>query len=140
MPLRGGQALGRVHAVAALVFVAAIVAQVVLAGLALSNLGGSGDFSGHAEFGYTWVGLAALAVLVTALAARRPRRDVAIVIGLFVQYIVQTLLPAARGSMPFVAALHPLNAMLLFAFAAWYARHAWRAASMASTPPMSAEG
>jgi len=120
--------LRRVHALAAAVFVAAIVIQVVLAGLAIANLGGSGDFATHAEFGYTWVGLSALALLVTALLARRPRRDVGIAVVLFVQYIVQTLLPAARESMPFLAALHPLNAMLLFGLATWYAVHAWRAA------------
>jgi hypothetical protein len=130
-------ALRRVHAFAAAVFVASIVVQVVLAGLAISNLGGSGDFATHAEFGYTWVGLAALALLVTALLARRPRRDVGIVAVLFVDYIVQTLLPGARGSLPFIAALHPLNAMLLFGGAAWYARHAWRSA-MAPAPAPSA--
>ena len=121
-------ALRRIHAVAALVFVAAIVVQVVLAGMAIANLGGSGDFSTHIDFGYTWVGLASLAVLVTALIARMPRRDVLITVGMLVLYIVQTLLPAARSSIPFVAALHPLNAMLLFLIATWYARHAWRSA------------
>ena len=125
--------LRRVHAVAAILFVAAIVVQVVLAGLAIANLGGSGDFSSHAEFGYTWVGLASLALVVTALLARRPRRDVGITLGLFVLYIVQTLLPAAKESMPFVAALHPLNAMVLFALAIWYARRAWLAGMTAST-------
>lgn len=129
--------LQRLHATAAWVFVATIVVQVVLAGLAISNLGGSGDFRGHAEFGYTWVGLAALAVVVTALLARRPRQDALITVGLLAQYIVQTMLPAARSSIPFLAALHPLNAMLLFVLALWYATRAWRssgAASAASVP------
>ena len=120
--------LRRVHAVAAVVFVVMIVIQVVLAGLAIGSLGGSGNFGAHVEFGYTWVGLAALAVVVTALLARMPRRDVLIAVGLLGLYIVQTLLPEARSSIPFVAALHPLNAMLLFALAAWYAWHAWRVA------------
>ena len=133
--------LRRVHAAAAVVFVTAIVVQVFLAGLAISNLGGSGDFATHIEFGYTWVGLAALALLVTALVARRPRRDVGITLGLFVLYIVQTLLPAAKASVPAIAALHPLNAMLLFAVSIWYARHAWRAAMQASKPaPMPTAG
>ena len=120
--------LRRVHAVAAVAFVVTIVVQVVLAGLALAELGGSGDFSSHIAFGYEAVGLAALALLVTAFIARRPRGDVLIAVGLFVQYIVQTSLPSLRASIPAAAALHPLNAMLLFIFAAWYARHAWRAA------------
>lgn len=126
-------ALVRLHAAAAVVFVAAIVVQVVLAGLAIANLGGSGDFSTHIEFGYTWVGLAGLAVVLTALAARRPRREVGITLGLLALYIVQTALPAAKASMPFVAALHPLNAMILFGLAAWYARRTWSVA-MPATP------
>lgn len=117
--------LRRLHAVAAIAFVATIIVQVFLAGSAIANLGGSGDFSTHREFGFMWVGLAALAVLVTALVARRPRRDVGISAGLLVLYIVQTILPGAKASAPWVAALHPVNAMLLFALAVWYARHAW---------------
>jgi hypothetical protein len=47
---------------------------------------------------------------------------------MLVLYIVQTLLPNFRASAPWVAALHPVNALFLFALAAWYARLAWRAA------------
>lgn len=126
-------ALVRLHAAAAVIFVAAIVVQVVLAGLAIANLGGSGDFSTHIGFGYTWVGLAGLALVLTAFAARRPRREVGITLGLLVLYIIQTMLPAAKGSMPFIAALHPLNAMFLFGLAVWYARRTW-AVAMPATP------
>ena len=73
--------LQRVHVAAAVLFVAAIVLQVFLAGSAIANLGGSGSFSTHVEFGYTGIG-----------------------------------------------ALHPVNALLLFAVSAWYARRAWQAA------------
>ncbi|HXI79830.1 MAG TPA: DUF6220 domain-containing protein [Verrucomicrobiae bacterium] len=118
----------RLHAAAAVIFVAAIIIQVFLAGAAIANLGGSGNFESHIEFGYTWVGLASLALVLTALAARRPRRDVAIVIGVLVLYIVQTLLPGARASLPWVAALHPVNALFLFAIAIWYARRMLRTA------------
>ena len=96
-------------------------------------LGGSGDFSTHIEFGYTWVGLAGLAVVLTALAARRPRWDFGITLGLLALYIVQTALPAAKSSYPAIAALHPLNAMFLFALAAWYARRAWLAATASTS-------
>ena len=118
----------RLHAAAAVIFVAAIIIQVFLAGAEIANLGGSGNFESHIEFGYTWVGLASLALVLTALAARRPRRDVAIVIGVLVLYIVQTLLPGARASLPWVAALHPVNALFLFAIAIWYARRMLRTA------------
>jgi uncharacterized membrane protein YhaH (DUF805 family) len=120
--------LERVHAAVAGLFVVAIVVQVFLAGAALANLGGSGNFSTHMEFGYTWIGMVALALLVTALVARRPRRDVGIVAAIFVLYVVQTMLPGARTSAPWIAALHPVNALFLFALAVWYARRTWRAA------------
>ena len=120
--------LKRLHAAVASLFVVAILVQVFLAGAALANLGGSGNFETHVEFGWTWIGIAALAVLLTALVARRPRRDSLIALGLFGLYIVQVVLPSFRASAPWVAALHPVNALFLFAFSAWYARRAWRAA------------
>lgn len=121
-------ALLRVHAAAAAIFVVAIVVQVFLAGLAIANLGGSGNFSAHIDFGYTWIGLAALALLVTVFVARRPRRDVGVVVAIIVLYVIQTILPAFKSSSPAIAALHPVNALLLFAVAAWYARRLWLAA------------
>ena len=114
--------LRRVHAGVALLFVAALVVQVFLAGLAIADLGGSGSFATHIEFGYTWIGLVMLLLLVTVLIARRPRADVGIVALLLVLYIVQTILPGLRASAPALAALHPVNALLLFGVAAWYAR------------------
>lgn len=124
--------LRRVHVAAAFIFVVAIVVQVFLVGLAIANLGGSGDFTAHKEFGYTWVGFASLAVVLTAAAARLPRRDVAITFGMLLLYVVQILLPGAKGSAQWIAALHPVNAMLLFGVATWYAIRAWRTMSVAA--------
>ncbi len=120
------QGLRRLHAGAAWLFVASIVVQVFLIGAAMRQLGGSNDFSSHVDFGYTYVGLAALAVLVTAVIARVGRRAIGISVGLLVLYVVQTSLPYAKASIPLIAALHPVNALLLFALAVWYARRAWR--------------
>jgi hypothetical protein len=120
-----------VHALAAVVFVVAIVVQVFLAGAALLQLGGNGDFRTHIDFGYTAVGLAALAVLVTAALARVGRRRIGMSALLLVLYVVQTSLPYAKESMPAIAALHPVNALLLFALAAWFAWTAWRDRSAA---------
>jgi hypothetical protein len=125
------QALRQVHAVVAWVFVATIVYQIYLAGAAIANLGGSGDFSAHAGFGFEAVGLAALAVLITAIIARVPRRDIGWSFLLLLQYVIQTILPGLRGTSPAIAALHPLNAVLLFALATWYARHAWMTRNVA---------
>jgi hypothetical protein len=118
----------RVHAVVAAIFAVAIVVQVFLAGAAIANLGGSGNFGSHIEFGYTWIGIATVALVVTVLLARRPRREVGIVTAIVVLYIVQTTLPGFRESVPTIAALHPVNALVLFAVAAWYARRVGREA------------
>ena len=118
--------LPRIHALAAIVFVAAIVIQIFLAGAALAQLGGSGNFSTHIEFGYWGLFITGLVMLITAFVARLPRREIGFVALIFVLYIVQTFLPTLRSSAAFVAALHPLNAAFLFALAAWYARRAWQ--------------
>ncbi len=120
--------LRRLHAIAAWLLVAGIVIQVFLAGSAIAVLGGTGNFSTHVEFGYTAIGLLALAVVLTAVAARSARQDVGASFGLLLLYVVQTALPQFRASMPAIAALHPVNAMLVFGLAAWYARRAWRRA------------
>lgn len=120
-------ALRRLHVAMAILYVVAILAQVFLAGAAIANLGGSGNFGTHIEFGYTWLGLASLLLVVSALVARRPAREVGYTLAILALYIVQTILPALKGSAPVIAALHPVNALFLFGLAAWYARRAWQA-------------
>ena len=117
----------RLHAFAAILWVVAIIVQVFLAGAALGNLGGSGDFATHRDFGYT-IGIVQLIALVLAFPARMSGRDKAISAGNLVLYIVQTILPPLRATLPFIAELHPLNAMILFTLSVWYAWHAWRIA------------
>jgi hypothetical protein len=127
------RALAIGHALAAWLLVAAIAVQVLLVGLALRNLGGSGDFSLHVEFGYTVVGILALAVVLTAVAGGVPRRDLALALGLLILYFVQTALPALRTTLPAAAALHPPTALVLFGLAAWLAIRATR--RLARTEP-----
>jgi Family of unknown function (DUF6220) len=102
-------------------FVAAVVIQVFLIGLGLF-----GDVSyrqTHIEFGYS-IGILVLLLLIAALVARPGLRTVGLVLGLFVLYIVQTLLPSARQAYPAIAALHPVNALLMFGLALYVARSA----------------
>ena len=115
----------RLHAWAAILWVVAIIVQVFLAGAAIGNLGGSGDFASHMNFGYT-MGVVQLIALVLAFPARMSTRDKQISAGLLVLYVVQTVLPNFKGNVPAIAALHPVNALFLFALAAWYARRAWQ--------------
>jgi hypothetical protein len=119
-------------------FVAMIVIQVFLIGLGL--FGDASYRAMHIEFGYTWVGLAALALLVSGLLARPGRRTVGLVVAVFVLYIVQIFLPSARQSYPAIAALHPVNALLLFGLALYLARSAMALArvSDASQGPVAA--
>jgi cytochrome c oxidase assembly factor CtaG len=127
------------HAWAAILWVAAIIVQVFLAGQAIANLGGSGDFTTHIGFGYT-IGIVQLVVLILAFPARLSGRDKWISAGILGLYVVQTLLPGLKSVSPFISALHPLNAMLLFAVSIWYARHALRIASVPTdAPAMAAE-
>jgi hypothetical protein len=100
----------RVHLAATWLFLAAILLQVFLIGLVLFA---GGSIENHRGFGYMIIFIA-LAVLLTALWARVPRRDgwmAAAVLGL---YIVQTSFPMFKASAPVVAALHPVFAILLF--------------------------
>ncbi|HEX5588917.1 MAG TPA: DUF6220 domain-containing protein [Candidatus Limnocylindrales bacterium] len=122
-----------VHAGVAWLFVLAILVQVFLAGTAIVNLGGSGNFATHIDFGYTVIGILALAVLIAAIAARAGRRDIGIAFGMLVLYVVQTSLPYARSSIPEIAALHPVNALLLFGLAVIVARRALRQATAPRT-------
>jgi hypothetical protein len=121
--------LRRLHAWVAVAFVASIVVQVFLAGAAIANLGGSGDFETHRQFGYIAVGIVALALVVTALVARLPRREVGYAVLLFVLYFVQTVLPNLTSVSSVFGALHPVNALFMFGLSVWYARRAWAAAA-----------
>ena len=110
----------RLHTPIAWLFVVAILVQVFLAGLAI--FGAAGGFALHIEFGYTAIGLLTLAVLLTAVAGGLPRREIGLSLLLLVLYVVQTILPSARSSAPFIAALHPVNAIALFALGTIIAR------------------
>jgi hypothetical protein len=114
-----------IHIGAAWLFAGGVLVQAYLAGQALTQLGGGGDFEAHRALGYSVMGILALVVLVMALVGRLPRAQVGLSALLFVLYIVQTSLPTARTSSPAIAALHPVNAMVLLVVAVvlgWRAR------------------
>lgn len=122
----------QVHGALAWVFVAAIVVQVFLAGLAIPQLGGSGSFLTHREFGYL-IGPLTLALLIAAVLARAGRRRITQAAGLLVLYVVQSFLPYMDPALPFAAALHPVNALVMFWLGVLYARQAWRERTVAAT-------
>jgi hypothetical protein len=105
------------HLVSAWLFAAGVLLQGYLAGAALAQLGGNGDFELHVGIGYSLMGLLALAVLLFAVVGRMPRAHVGWSGLLLILYIVQTALPLLRSSSPAIAALHPANAMVMLVLA-----------------------
>ena len=117
----------QVHAGAAWLVVVAIVVQVLLAGLAIAQLGGTGSFVTHVDIGRIF-GIAFLLPVITALLARAGRRRVLQAAGLLGLYVIQSILPYMDDQLglPIVAALHPVNALVMFVLALLYARAATR--------------
>ena len=105
--------------------VGAILVQVWLAGSAIPQLGGNGNFEVHKGFGYL-LGLLFLVQVILAALARAGRRQVGWAAVLLVLYVVQSSLPYLDPDLPAVAALHPVNALVMFGIQIWYARVAWR--------------
>jgi hypothetical protein len=109
-------------AATAVLFLVAVVVQVFLAGMGLSGLGGRG-MATHIDFGYT-ISLAPVVPLILTWPARAGRTTAILCAALLADAFVQTLLPLARDDVPFVAALHPVNALLLFGLSVIVARRA----------------
>lgn len=101
--------------------VAGIVIQFLLVGQALFVGGG---FGLHIEFGFYYMGLTALALPILAGAAGLPRRAIGLSALLFVLMLVQMFLPGFRAIVPVVAALHPVNALLVLWLSLKLARQA----------------
>ncbi len=108
-----------VFAALAWLFVGLVVLQVFYAGMGL--LGGAG-MRQHVDFGYFVSGVPLL-VLIAAGAARAGQLALYSA-GLLVITFVQTALPLLRDDLPFVAALHPVNALAIFWLGLFIARRA----------------
>jgi hypothetical protein len=70
------------------------------------------DWGAHAAFG-TIIGLVILLTLIAGLASRLPRQLTGMTVGLFVLFIVQFALGVVGDSASLLAALHPVNALLI---------------------------
>ena len=112
----------QVHAWVAWLLVGTIVVQVWLAGAAIPQLGGDGSFETHRNVGYA-IGLVTLVLLLTALPSGLGRRRILQSLGILGLYIVQSSLPYMGVGA--IEALHPVNAVVMFVVAAWYARAVW---------------
>ena len=122
----------QVHAAVAWFLVGSIVVQVWLAGSAIPQLGGNGVFSTHRDFGY-FIGLVTFVLFLTALPTGLGRRRIVQSLGILGLYIVQSSLPFFDPGMSAVAALHPVNAVVMFVVSLVYARAVWRERAVAAT-------
>jgi hypothetical protein len=105
-------------------YLAAVALQVYAAGLALF---GATSFVPHAILGYLLI-LGALVLLGLTAAARLPRRATVLAVLILAVTALQPVLALGlRGRAPALAALHPLNALLIVALAAWIARSTQKA-------------
>jgi hypothetical protein len=112
-----------VHLVVAGLFVIGLFVQIFLAGMGV--FAGSANFETHRGFGYALIFLPVV-LIVTSILGRFGARHVvasAIMVG---QFILQSVLVAMRDSTPEVAALHPVNGVVILLIASWLLRDAWR--------------
>ena len=100
-------------------FLACVVVQVFLAGLGV--FAGAENFSLHRDFGYTF-GWLTLLLLLLALGGRLGRRWIGLSALVLVLFAFQSVFVAVRDAMPAAAALHPVNALAIFAVALQIAR------------------
>jgi hypothetical protein len=98
----------------ALLFLAAIVVQVFFAGLML--FGQEGGMELHLATGYI-LGFVGFVFLLLPALARAGRTTIILGIILAVITYFQPFLTFARDSAPLIAALHPVNALLIFTLA-----------------------
>ena len=113
----------QIHAWVAWLLVASILVQVWLAGTAIPQLGGNGNFETHRNVG-SGIGLITLALFLTALPSGLGRRRILQSLGILGLYIVQSSLPYMGANA--IEALHPVNAIVMFVVSLVYARAVWR--------------
>ena len=109
-------------AIVAGLFAALLLVQVFLAGLGVFD--GPSAFATHRDFGYT-IGLLILPIIILALVGRTPKGLVGLTILIAVQMTLQSVFVAMRATNPGVAALHPVNGVLMLIVTIVIARWAW---------------
>lgn len=104
----------RAHRACVVSYIVALAIQFYVAGLALF---GAASFVPHALLGYGLV-VGAVTLAALTLAARFPRRIVALAASLIPLTLLQPVLVLlVRPSAPTLAALHTLNALFIFTLA-----------------------
>lgn len=105
--------VARIHQVLAGILMALIATQIYFAGMALF---GAGPWGFHIGLGWM-IWLSSPVLLITALAGWLGRRAIGLSALVFALTTLQVFLPRLRVSAPFLAAYHPVNAMVLLTLA-----------------------
>ena len=119
-------------AAAAATFVVLILVQVLLAGLGVFS--DPASFVTHRQFGYV-IGWFTLVIVVLAIAGRLGKRVIGLSFVALVQMALQSVFVLVRADLPAVAALHPVNGVLLLLVVVEIAREAWRSRSVSLDVP-----
>lgn len=98
------------------IFVVCVVVQFFLAGL--GTFAGYDNFFTHRDWGYLF-GLLLLPLIVLAALARFSRRFFLLTLLLLVLFAMQSVLIIFRTDAPSIAALHPLNGVLILLISLW---------------------
>jgi hypothetical protein len=116
-----------VYLVLTWLFLASLLIQVFLAGLALFVTSDSTIYwQAHIGFGHSAPGILSLLMVIFAFWGRYSRATIVLTLLLFVLVVAQTEgFAAIRTDAPLVAALHPVNALILFAIGVALAHRAW---------------
>ena len=114
-------------------FVACVLVQFFLAGLAV--FAAVPSFELHRTWGYTF-GYLLIFMVIAGLVGRMPRAAWAAPLGVMVLFALQSVFVALRTDAPVIAALHPVNAVAIFAAAWWIARSsaAWQNSPAGESP------
>lgn len=110
-PAAATKRAARSHLLIARAFVALVVVQFFLAGLGLFATTGFGPHELNAGL----LSLLTVVLVALAVAGRLGRTLTATSVGLLVVVAVQGFLPLVRDDAPIVAALHPVNALVVLA-------------------------
>ena len=112
-----------VHVVVAWLFVIGLLYQVFLAGLGVFD--SSSAFLTHRDTGYVLTFVPVL-LAVTGFLGRFGWWQVGAALFIVMQFILQSVFVLQRDSAPPIAALHPVNGVLILVIAVWLASDAWR--------------
>ena len=112
-----------IHPWVAALLVIGLLVQIFLAGMGI--FAGRASFATHRDVGFTLQVLPFILILTSVLGGFGRRHAIPATV-MFIQFFLQSILLLWRDDLPAIAALHPVNGVLILVVAAWLAWDAWR--------------